>query len=240
MRTTADLNRIIDKIADKTPARFDAPSPQNAEVRRTPDSAFLETRRPKTPDAEPSQELDAADGNDSSHSFASRLAADSDLLASTPTRSASTRERRRSQTPLISSDASRSPVERVKNKKNVKVPAAVAKKRDEEDSDDENKRTQRRRQIDPTTCERDYSTDEIEFMKALDDYKRASGRMFPTCSEILEVFKSLGYVKIARASSPDDALQQKKQPNRAAPPAFLNDEENDAFAFNVASVHRVA
>ena len=54
----------------------------------------------------------------------------------------------------------------------------------------------RRRQIDPTTCERDYSDDEIEFMAALDQYKRTSGRMFPTCSEILEVFKSLGYQKM--------------------------------------------
>ena len=53
----------------------------------------------------------------------------------------------------------------------------------------------RRRQIDPTTCERDYSPDEIEFMNALDEYKRASGRMFPTCSEILEVVMALGYVK---------------------------------------------
>ena len=51
----------------------------------------------------------------------------------------------------------------------------------------------RRRQIDPTTCERDYSPEEVEFMSALDDYKRRSGRMFPTCSEILEVFKALGY-----------------------------------------------
>lgn len=55
----------------------------------------------------------------------------------------------------------------------------------------------RRRQIDPTTCERDYSVEEIEFMSALDDYKRTSGRMFPTCSEILEVFRKLGYVKPA-------------------------------------------
>lgn len=53
----------------------------------------------------------------------------------------------------------------------------------------------RRRQIDPTTCERDYTSDEIEFMNALDNYKRHSGRMFPTCSEILEVLKSLGYEK---------------------------------------------
>ncbi len=53
----------------------------------------------------------------------------------------------------------------------------------------------RRRNIDPTTCERDYSYDELEFMQALDEYKRASKRMFPTCSEILEVLHTLGYTK---------------------------------------------
>lgn len=59
----------------------------------------------------------------------------------------------------------------------------------------ERRKTPRRRQIDPTTCEREYSPDEIEFMQAMDAYKRHSGRMFPTCSEVLEVVKSLGYVK---------------------------------------------
>jgi hypothetical protein len=54
----------------------------------------------------------------------------------------------------------------------------------------------RRRQIDPTTCERDYTPEEVEFMHALDAYKRASGRMFPTCSEVLEVLKALGYEKV--------------------------------------------
>jgi hypothetical protein len=53
----------------------------------------------------------------------------------------------------------------------------------------------RRRQIDPTTCERDYTPDEIEFMQAMDAYKRSSGRMFPTCSEVLEVLRNLGYEK---------------------------------------------
>jgi len=55
----------------------------------------------------------------------------------------------------------------------------------------------RRRQIDPTTCERDYTDQEVEFMNALDDYKRKSGRMFPTCSEVLEVIQTLGYVKLS-------------------------------------------
>lgn len=58
------------------------------------------------------------------------------------------------------------------------------------------RKQQRRRQIDPTTCERDYNLDEITFMQALDAYKRSSGRMFPTCSEILEVIRDLGYVKL--------------------------------------------
>ncbi|MEM7314023.1 MAG: hypothetical protein AAF497_12820 [Planctomycetota bacterium] len=59
----------------------------------------------------------------------------------------------------------------------------------------ERRKVTRRRQIDPTTCERDYTNDEIEFMQAMDAYKRSSGRMFPTCSEILEVIRGLGYVR---------------------------------------------
>jgi hypothetical protein len=54
---------------------------------------------------------------------------------------------------------------------------------------------ERRRLIDPTTCERDYCAEELEFMQALERYKRTSGRMFPTCSEVLEVVRSLGYAK---------------------------------------------
>lgn len=58
------------------------------------------------------------------------------------------------------------------------------------------KKANRRRHIDPTTCERDYRQDEIDFMRAMDDYKRAAGRMFPTCSEVLEVIRSMGYVRL--------------------------------------------
>jgi hypothetical protein len=58
-------------------------------------------------------------------------------------------------------------------------------------------KVERRRQIDPTTCERDYKPEEIEFMKAMDDYKRRSGRQFPTWSEVLEVIRDLGYRKVA-------------------------------------------
>ena len=70
----------------------------------------------------------------------------------------------------------------------------------------ERRKSPRRRQIDPTTCERDYSPDEVEFMQAMDTYKRSSGRMFPTCSEVLEVLKSLGYAKLPPAAFPLAAI----------------------------------
>ena len=53
----------------------------------------------------------------------------------------------------------------------------------------------RRRLIDPTTCDRDYSAAEMEFMQAIQTYKQNSGRMFPTWSEVLEVLRGLGYEK---------------------------------------------
>ena len=55
---------------------------------------------------------------------------------------------------------------------------------------------ERRRQVDPTTCEKDYSDEEILFMKAMDQYKRANRRQFPTWSEVLEVLRALGYRKV--------------------------------------------
>ncbi len=55
----------------------------------------------------------------------------------------------------------------------------------------------RRRLVDPTTCERDYSAAEMEFMQAIQTYKQRSGRMFPTWSEVLEVLQGLGYQKSA-------------------------------------------
>lgn len=65
------------------------------------------------------------------------------------------------------------------------------------------RKKQRRRHIDPTTCERDYNDQEIEFMRAMDDYKHNSGRMFPTCSEVLEVIRSLGYFQLS-----DDQIEE--------------------------------
>src|SRR5579871_6912483 len=57
--------------------------------------------------------------------------------------------------------------------------------------------SERRRQIHPTTCERDYTDEEIAFMKAMDQYKRDNRRPFPTWSEVLEVLRALGYRQVA-------------------------------------------
>jgi hypothetical protein len=71
------------------------------------------------------------------------------------------------------------------------IPVAVERR----SGQDRRQLGERRRQVDPTTCERDYNDDEIAFMKAMDLYKRANRRPFPTWSEVLEVLHSLGYRK---------------------------------------------
>lgn len=72
----------------------------------------------------------------------------------------------------------------------------------------ERRKVERRRQIDPTTCERDYKPDEVEFMRAMDDYKRRSGRQFPTWSEVLEVIRDLGYRKVAAPTTTFENLSR--------------------------------
>ncbi len=42
----------------------------------------------------------------------------------------------------------------------------------------------------------------MEFMMAMNEYKRKSGRMFPTWSEVLEVLRGLGYEKTDELGEP--------------------------------------
>jgi hypothetical protein len=53
----------------------------------------------------------------------------------------------------------------------------------------------RRPKADPASAER-------EFVQAIEAYKVSSGRMFPTWSEVLEVLRDLGYVKVAADQGP--------------------------------------
>ncbi len=83
---------------------------------------------------------------------------------------------------------------RPKQRQLGELPVKKARAADARWDDEEGQK--RRRHVDPATCERDYSEDEIEFMKALNLYKKLNGRLFPTCSETLEVIRRLGYVKM--------------------------------------------
>src|SRR5262245_52290768 len=77
------------------------------------------------------------------------------------------------------------------------IPVAVERR----SGTDRRQMGERRRQVDPTTCERDYNDEEIVFMKAMDAYKRANRRPFPTWSEVLEVLYALGYRKVEKATA---------------------------------------
>ena len=52
------------------------------------------------------------------------------------------------------------------------------------------------KRVNPATSDRHYSLDEVEFMNALANFKQASGRLFPSCSEILDILRKLGYEKV--------------------------------------------
>ncbi len=90
------------------------------------------------------------------------------------------------------------------------IPVAVDRRR--QNAAEKRRTSERRRLIDPTTCERDYSDDETEFMKAMERYKRENRRPFPTWSEVLEVLMSMGYRRVAE---PTDLPGTKREP---APP----------------------
>jgi hypothetical protein len=83
------------------------------------------------------------------------------------------------------------------DRRKKQIPVALERRSGKDRRDEKG---ERRRQIDPTTCERDYTNDEIEFMKAMDQYKRDNRRPFPTWSEVLEVLRALGYRRTAEPS----------------------------------------
>jgi hypothetical protein len=61
-------------------------------------------------------------------------------------------------------------------------------------------RKERRRRIDPTTFEKQYTDEELEFMTAMQRFKVQSGKAFPSYGEVLRVARELGYDK---ESTPD-------------------------------------
>jgi hypothetical protein len=56
-------------------------------------------------------------------------------------------------------------------------------------------RKERRKRVDPTTFEKQYTEDEIEFMNSIQRFKTRTGKSFPTYGEVLRIAASLGYRK---------------------------------------------
>jgi hypothetical protein len=96
-------------------------------------------------------------------------------------------------------------------------------------------RKERRRRIDPTTFEKQYTEDELEFMNAMQSFKEQSGRSFPTHGEVLQVALSLGYRKLVPVISEGEAELPKDAEGEAelledAEPASLADEPSSSLA----------
>lgn len=70
-------------------------------------------------------------------------------------------------------------------------------------------RKERRRRIDPTTFEKQYTPEELEFMNAMQQFKVRSGKTFPSFGDVLGVARSLGYEKSGSGPA---------EPGIAAPP----------------------
>jgi len=58
---------------------------------------------------------------------------------------------------------------------------------------DRREKKERRRRIDPTTFEKQYTDDEMEFMNAMQRFKELSGKAFPSYGEVLKIAIMLGY-----------------------------------------------
>jgi hypothetical protein len=99
----------------------------------------------------------------------------------------------KSNSPIATTDRRKRDRRRGEERRQDDIPVAIERR---EGVDRREEEGERRRQVDPTTCEKDYSDDEIDFMKAMDLYKRLNRRPFPTWSEVLEVIRSLGYRRV--------------------------------------------
>jgi hypothetical protein len=61
---------------------------------------------------------------------------------------------------------------------------------------------ERRRRIDPTTFDKQYTDAEMEFMNAVQRFKEQSGRAFPSYGEVLKVAVQLGYRQFIEEPGP--------------------------------------
>ncbi len=84
---------------------------------------------------------------------------------------------------------------------------------------------ERRRRIDPTTFEKQYTDDEMEFMNAMQRFKVHAGVSFPSHGDVLRVAHALGYRKV---HAPEDdelfLLEQDESSDEQFPEALSRDD----------------
>jgi hypothetical protein len=66
------------------------------------------------------------------------------------------------------------------------------------------RRTEERRAAE----EGEMTDDQFEFLMAIDQYKRANQKPFPTWTEVLEIVKAMGYRKVAEPQSLESFRKQ--------------------------------
>jgi hypothetical protein len=69
---------------------------------------------------------------------------------------------------------------------------------------------ERRKRIDPTTFEKQYTEEELEFMNAMQRFKERTGKPFPTHGEVIKIAVSLGYRKLHSDDSPQGPAGEPK------------------------------
>ena len=70
----------------------------------------------------------------------------------------------------------------------------------------------RRRSDERRNAEEGQMSDEqFEFLMAINEYKKANARPFPTWTEVLEVIKALGYRKIAEPGALAECRKQQEE-----------------------------
>jgi hypothetical protein len=78
--------------------------------------------------------------------------------------------------------------------------------------DERRTKKDRRRRIDPTTFDKQYTDDEMEFMNSMQRFKEISGKSFPTYREVLRVLVDLGYRRVIIEPDPNSPESEFDEP----------------------------
>jgi hypothetical protein len=80
-------------------------------------------------------------------------------------------------------------------------------------------RKERRKRVDPTTFEKQYTEDEIEFMNSIQQFKTRTGTSFPTYGEVLRIAANLGYRKsyLVEDDEPTDGEEPSHEAEHSLP-----------------------